>query len=1136
MVQNNFVNLHVHTEYSLLDGACRIKDLIKYVKEMGQTAVAITDHGNMYGAVEFRNEAVKEGIKPIIGCEVYVAPRSRFDKEAGIDQHPYHLVLLCENNEGYRNLVKLVSAAGIEGFYNRPRVDKELLRKHHKGLICLSACLAGEIPRLLSDGNYIGAKEAALTYLDIFGENNFFIEIQNHGLEDEMKNLPLLYKLSDETGIPLVATNDCHYVRKDDSNIQEILVCVQTGRILGEPGGLSFDTNEFYVKSAEEMRSLFKGHEEAISITAEIAERCSVEFEFGNIKLPKFTIEGVYDNNEYFRQLCLNGMYDLYGQEPSSEVQERMEYEISVITKMGYTDYFLIVWDFIRYARMNNIPVGPGRGSGAGSLCAYCIGITGIDPMKYNLLFERFLNPERVSMPDFDIDFCIEGRQRVKDYVVQKYGKEYVSEIIAFDTFKARAAVRDVGRVLNLPYQLCDKVAKLIDPKSKLEEAISQSEELAQLYRTDRSVKKLLDAAGQLEGMPRHTSTHAAGVVISAVPLDDLVPLQKSDDTVITQYTMTILESLGLLKMDFLGLRNLTIIRDCVNEIHKTEPKFEISAIPLDDQAVYKMMSDGDTSGIFQFESAGMTRWLTEMRPERLEDLIVIISLYRPGPMKSIPVYIENKKNPDNAVYKHPMLKDILEETYGVMVYQEQVMEICRKLAGYSYGHADIVRRAMAKKKHEVMIMERESFIRGAAENGISENTANSIFDEMISFASYAFNKSHAAAYAYLSYQTAYLKCHYNGIYMAALMSSVMSGAGKLAEYISSCCSSGINILPPDINRSIKGFRFENGKMYFGLLAIKNIGIGLAEKIIAERKLNGNFRGLQDFCERVGGRELNKKALENLIKAGAFDNLGLNRRQMLEYYETILEDCNSSSRGMIEGQLNFLEAAASEDTGFRIPSLPEHETRKLLSMEKEAAGMYLSGNPLDDYAYIASLMHTRSIGALTTEDAAISDGEQVKLLCTIQSLKKHVTKKNDQMCFITAADESGEIEAVIFPDLYSVLSSRLAEDNILLLTGKISVKDESVTVVCTSAAGEDDFSRLTENMRLCIKMTSSEIRTADQLTDICGRFRGNTPVCFYFTDLKKMVMPKNRLNIGISKECYAALSDIYDANRIGLIQ
>lgn len=1136
MRQDDFVNLHVHTEYSLLDGACRIKDLIRRVKEMGQTAAAITDHGNMYGAVEFWNEAVKEGIKPIIGCEVYVAPRTRFDKEPVIDQRPYHLVLLCENNEGYRNLVKLVSAAGIEGFYNRPRVDKELLRKYHKGLICLSACLSGEIPRLLIDGNYDGAKEAALAYLDIFGENNFFIEVQNHGIGNELKILPLLYKLSNDTGIPLAATNDCHYIDKSDSEIQNILLCIQTGKILGEPGGMSFETDEFCLKTADEMKMLFKGHEEAVSVTAEIAGRCSVEFEFGNIRLPKFTIDGVSDNAAYFRDLCRSGMYRLYGSSPAAEITERMEYELSVITQMGYTDYFLIVWDFIRYARDNDIPVGPGRGSGAGSLCAYCIGITGIDPMKYGLLFERFLNPERVSMPDFDIDFCIEGRQKVKDYVVQKYGKEYVSEIIAFDTLKARAAVRDVGRVLNLPYQLCDKVAKLIDPKSKLSEAISQSEELEQLRRTDRSVKRLLDIAGRLEGMPRHTSTHAAGVVISAVPLDDLVPLQKNDDTIITQYTMTVLESLGLLKMDFLGLRNLTIIRDTVNEIRMTEPDFDISAIPLDDHAVYRMMSEGDTSGIFQFESAGMTRWLTEMKPERLEDLIVIISLYRPGPMKSIPVYIENKKNPGNAVYKHPILKSILEETYGVMVYQEQVMEICRKLAGYSYGHADIVRRAMAKKKHDVMLRERESFITGAAKNGVPAETANSVFDEMVSFASYAFNKSHAAAYAYLAYQTAYLKCHYNGIYMAALMSSVMSVTGKLSEYIASCRSSGIDIQPPDINRSMKGFSFREGKMYFGLLAIKNIGGGLAERIITERKLNGKFRGLQDFCERVGGRELNKKALEYLIKAGAFDGLGLNRRQMLEYYETILADSGSSSRGMIEGQLNFLETSDVMDTGLRIPKLPEYEPRRLLSMEKEAAGMYLTGSPLDGYRHIAVLMHTRSIGSLVSEEAQVRDGEQVKLLCTIQSVKKHTTKKNDQMCFITAADESGEIEAVIFPDLYSVISSRLTEDNILLLTGKISIKDDSVTVICSSAAAEDEFGRLTENMKLCIKIRSDEIATAERLSGLCSRFKGSTPVCFYFVDLKKTVMPRKRLNISISMESFHALTEIFRASEMGLIR
>lgn len=1136
MKQDDFVNLHVHTEYSLLDGACRIKDLIRHIKEMGQKAVAITDHGNMYGAVEFRNEAVKEGIKPIIGCEVYVAPRTRFDREPGIDQHPYHLVLLCENNEGYRNLVKLVSVAGIEGFYNRPRVDKELLRKYHKGLICLSACLAGEIPRMLIDGNYDGAKESALIYRDIFGENNFFIEIQNHGIRNELKILPLLYKLSDDTGIPLAATNDCHYINKSDSEIQNILLCIQTGRTLGEPGGLSFETDEFYLKSAEEMEALFKGHEEAVTVTSKIAERCNVEFEFGNIRLPKFTIDGVRDNASYFRDLCHNGMYRNYGSSPSSEVTQRMEYELSVIIQMGYTDYFLIVWDFIRYARDNNIPVGPGRGSGAGSLCAYCIGITGIDPIKYGLLFERFLNPERVSMPDFDIDFCIEGRQKVKDYVVQKYGKEYVSEIIAFDTLKARAAVRDVGRVLNLPYQLCDKVAKLIDPKSKLEEAIVQSDELEQLFRTDRSVKRLLDIAGRLEGMPRHTSTHAAGVVISAVPLDELVPLQKNDDTIITQYTMTILESLGLLKMDFLGLRNLTIIRDTVNEIRTTEPDFDISSVPLDDHEVYRMMSDGDTSGIFQFESAGMTRWLMEMKPERLEDLIVIISLYRPGPMKSIPVYIENKKNPGNAVYKHPILKSILEETYGVMVYQEQVMEICRKLAGYSYGHADIVRRAMAKKKHEVMLRERESFITGAAEKGVSAEIANSVFDEMISFASYAFNKSHAAAYAYLAYQTAYLKCHYNGIYMSALMSSVMSVTGKMAEYITSCRSSGIEIQPPDINKSMKGFSFRGGKMYFGLLAIKNIGSGLAERIIAERNLNGSFHGLQDFCERVGGRELNKKALEYLIKAGAFDDLDLNRRQMLEYYETILADSGSSSRGMIEGQLNLIEASDVRDMGLRIPKLPDYDPRRLLSMEKEAAGMYLTGNPLDGYRYIAALMHTMSIGSIISDEAQIRDGEQVKLLCTLQSVKKHTTKKNDQMCFITAADESGEIEAVIFPDLYSVISSRLAVDKILLLTGKISVKDDSVTVVCSSVVSEEEFGHLSENMKLCIKMQSSEAAAADRLIELCSRFNGRTSVCFYFVDLKKMVLPRKRLNIGISAESFQALAEIFGTSEIGLIR
>lgn len=1129
-----FVNLHVHTEYSLLDGACRIKELIARVKELGQTAVAITDHGNMYGAVEFWNAAKAEGIKPVIGCEVYVARRTRHDRDARLDASPYHLVLLCENNEGYRNLVKLVSFASLEGFYSRPRVDLELLKKYHSGLICLSACLAGEISRLLADGNYEEAKSVALKYRDIFGDGNYYIEVQNHGISEELKNLPLLYRLSSETGIPLAATNDCHYINKKDSEMQKVLLCIQTGKTLDEPNGMSFETDEFYVKSADEIAELFKSHEEAVTNTSLIAERCNVEFEFGNIKLPKFTIEGVTDNKKFFRELCRKGMIEKYGAAPSDKVTERMEYELDVITKMGYTDYYLIVWDFIRYARENGVPVGPGRGSGAGSLCAYCIGITGIDPIKFNLLFERFLNPERVSMPDFDIDFCIEGRQSVKDYVVRKYGADRVSEIIAFDTLKARAAVRDVGRVLGVSYQLCDAAAKEIDPRSTLSQALAESDELSGLYHSDRNMRRLIDLALQLEGMPRHASTHAAGVVISAVPLSDLVPLQRNDDTVVTQYTMGVLESLGLLKMDFLGLRNLTIIRDTVNEIRKTEPDFDISAIPVDDKGVYEMMSEGDTQGVFQFESEGMTARVMELCPERLEDLIVIISLYRPGPMKSIPVYIENKKHPENVTYKHPLLKDILSDTYGCMVYQEQVMEICRKLAGYSYGHADIVRRAMAKKKHDVMLKERESFVAGAAENGVSEDIANSVFDEMVSFASYAFNKSHAAAYAYLAYQTAYLKYHYRGIYMAALMSSVMGASSKLAEYTDSCREYGIEILRPDINRSNKGFTFADGKMYFGLLAIKNAGSGLAEKIIAEREENGEFRSLQDFCERVEGRELNKKALENLIKAGAFDGLGLNRRQMLESYETLFDMAGSNSRGMIEGQLNFLEGTDTSEMDIRIPYKQEYDHKTILALEKDATGMYLSGHPLAPYSWIAELMHTKKIKDLAG-DSLLRDGMPVKLLCYVESTKIHMTRKGDKMCFVSFADETGEIEGVVFPDLYMISGSKLGADSIVVINGKISVKDDRITVICGVITAESEFERAVSNMKLCIKTTSKDTVLKPELIDICERYKGDTQICCYLADIKKTVVPRAKLSMKLTKESYEELKKHFSPSEIGLI-
>ena len=1134
MKNDEFVNLHVHTEYSLLDGACRIKKLIERVKELGQKAVAITDHGNMYGAVEFWSAARAEGIKPVIGCEVYVARRTRHDREPKLDSSPYHLILLCENNDGYKNLVKLVSIASLEGFYNRPRVDLELLKKYHSGLICMSACLAGEIPRLLADGHYDAAKETALRYRDIFGEGNYFIEIQNHGIKEELKILPLLYRLSAETGIELAATNDCHYINRKDAQIQNILICIQTGKTLDDPNALRFETEEFFVKSAEEMAELFKGHEEAVTNTAAIAERCNVEFEFGNIKLPKFTVEGITDNKEYFRKLCREGMAERYGAEPPEKVKARLEYELDVIIKMGYTDYYLIVWDFIHYAREHGIPVGPGRGSGAGSLCAYCIGITGIDPIKFNLLFERFLNPERVSMPDFDIDFCIEGRQSVKDYVIERYGKDYVSEIIAFDTLKARAAVRDVGRVLGMSYQLCDKAAKEIDTRMTLDEALKESEELESMYHTDRDVRRLIDIARQLEGMPRHASTHAAGVVISAVPLSDLVPLQKNDETVVTQYTMGVLESLGLLKMDFLGLRNLTIIRDTVNEIRRTEPDFDIDSVPTDDAGVYKMMTAGDTEGIFQFESEGMTARVMELAPERLEDLIVIISLYRPGPMKSIPVYIENKKHPDKVIYKHPLLREILEDTYGCMVYQEQVMEICRKLAGYSYGHADIVRRAMAKKKHDVMLKERESFVRGASENGVSEETANSIFDEMVSFASYAFNKSHAAAYAYLAYQTAYLKYHYRGIYMSALMSSVMGVSSKLAEYINSCSENDIEILRPDINRSNKGFTYADGKMYFGLLAIKNAGSGLADRIIGERNENGSYKSLQDFCERVSGRELNKKALENLIKAGAFDGLGLNRRQMLESYETIMEMTGAGTRGVIEGQLNFLEGTDTTEMNIRIPYKQEYDHKTILALERDATGMYLSGHPLSPYSWLAEIMHARSIGSIV-EDRNIKDGAAVKLLCSVGSSKLHMTRNGDKMCFVTFTDRTGEIEGVVFPDVFMLNGSKLTEDAIVLVSGRISVKDDRITVICGAITAEKEFDRLVSNMKLCIKTSSADAALKPELVQLCGRFGGDTAVCCYLTDMKKTVIPRSKLSLKITEESFEALKNIYDTSQIGLI-
>ena len=901
----NFTHLHLHTEYSLLDGACRIEGLMQRVKALGQTAVAITDHGVMYGCVDFYKAAKKAGVKPIIGCEVYVATRTRFDKVNRIDGSN-HLVLLCKNETGYKNLIKMVSAGFTEGFYNKPRVDHELLEEYHEGLICLSACLAGEIPQALLAGDYEKAKNLARYYEDLFGKGNYYIEIQDHGLDEQRTVLPLLVRLSRETGIPLVATNDAHYLEKEDSRMQHILICIQTNKTVNDDDVLEFGTDEFYVKSTEEMYELFSAWPEACENTNRIAEMCSFDFEFGVTKLPYFVAPDGMDNKEYFVKLCRDGLLRRYGADVPEDIRARLDYEISIIDRMGYINYYLIVFDFINYAKSQGIPVGPGRGSGAGSLAAYCVGITNIDPIKYNLLFERFLNPERVSMPDFDIDFCYERRQEVIDYVIRKYGADHVAQIVTFGTMAARAAIRDVGRVLDMPYGTVDGIAKLVpmEPKMTLTRALSISRELKARYDADPQVKELIDMSLKLEGMPRHASTHAAGVVITREAADEYVPLATNDGNPVTQFTMTTIEELGLLKMDFLGLRTLTVIDDAEKMIRKREPGFSMDAVPYDDQRVYAMLNAGETEGVFQMESGGMTQAVMGLQSKSLEDIIAIISLYRPGPMESIPTYIANRHNPGNVKYKTPQLEHILDVTNGCIVYQEQVMQICRELAGFSYGQADLVRRAMSKKKHDVMEKERQHFVHGNTEpghecagcvaNGISETVANAIFDDMSSFASYAFNKAHAAAYAVVAYQTAYLKRHYPREFMAALLTSVLDNTGKVIEYTAECQRMGIRVLPPDINASDAGFTVEGKDIRFGLLALKNVGRNLIATVVRERS-GTPYRSLYDFCKRLHGTEINRRAVESMIKSGAFDNLEAKRRSMMDGVEGILKSVESEA-------------------------------------------------------------------------------------------------------------------------------------------------------------------------------------------------------------------------------------------------
>ena len=1129
----NFTHLHLHTEYSLLDGACRIEGLMQRVKALGQTAVAITDHGVMYGCVDFYKAAKKAGVKPIIGCEVYVATRTRFDKVNRIDGSN-HLVLLCKNETGYKNLIKMVSVGFTEGFYNKPRVDHELLEEYHEGLICLSACLAGEIPQALLAGDYEKAKNLARYYEDLFGKENYYIEIQDHGLDEQRTVLPLLVRLSRETGIPLVATNDAHYLEKEDSRMQHILICIQTNKTVNDDDVLEFGTDEFYVKSTDEMYELFSAWPEACENTNRIAEMCSFDFEFGVTKLPYFVAPDGMDNKEYFVKLCRDGLLRRYGADVPEDIRARLDYEISIIDRMGYINYYLIVFDFINYAKSQGIPVGPGRGSGAGSLAAYCVGITNIDPIKYNLLFERFLNPERVSMPDFDIDFCYERRQEVIDYVIRKYGADHVAQIVTFGTMAARAAIRDVGRVLDMPYGTVDGIAKLVpmEPKMTLTKALSISRELKARYDADPQVKELIDMSLKLEGMPRHASTHAAGVVITREAADEYVPLATNDGNPVTQFTMTTIEELGLLKMDFLGLRTLTVIDDAEKMIRKREPGFSMDAVPYDDQRVYAMLNAGETEGVFQMESGGMTQAVMGLQSKSLEDIIAIISLYRPGPMESIPTYIANRHNPGNVKYKTPQLEHILDVTNGCIVYQEQVMQICRELAGFSYGQADLVRRAMSKKKHDVMEKERQHFVHGNTEpghecagcvaNGISEAVANAIFDDMSSFASYAFNKAHAAAYAVVAYQTAYLKRHYPREFMAALLTSVLDNTGKVIEYTAECQRMGIRVLPPDINASDAGFTVEGKDIRFGLLALKNVGRNLIATVVRERS-GTPYRSLYDFCKRLHGTEINRRAVESMIKSGAFDNLEAKRRSMMDGVEGILKSVESEARRNLDGQIDLFGALDGEqESGRNVYKLPdsgeEYPYDILLQMEKEVSGLYLSGHPLDHYRPVIEKVSTCRISELVGENAHAYDEQNVTLVCTVVRTKTINTKAGGMMAFITVEDLSGSMEVLAFPKVLLAASEAVHDNAVVVIKGRVSYKeDEPSKLIADSIVDVERYEpdkiktdiKSTKN-GLWLKLSSMRSESFEETKNLLQIFEGNFPVYMYFEDTKqRMLAPKS---------------------------
>lgn len=1078
-MEKNFTHLHVHTEYSLLDGFSRVKTLVKRAKEKGMTAVAITDHGCMFGAIDFYKAAKAEGIKPIIGCEVYTAPRKLTDKDPNYDKHQGHLVLLAKDMVGYKNLIKIVSKSYVDGFYYKPRTDMDELKKHSQGLIALSACLAGDVPRAIMNGNYDKARKLAMEYREIFGNGNYYLEIQDHGLPEQKQVNTEVVRLSRELNIPLVATNDVHYVDKDDAKIQDILMCLQMQKTIDDENRMKFPSDEFYLKSREEMEQLFPELEEALDNTNEIAERCNVEFEFHKYHLPRYDVPEGYTTNGYFRELCQKGLVERYGEDCPEEYKERLEYELNTIENMGYVEYFLIVWDFINFAKQNNIMVGPGRGSAAGSIVAYTLKITDIDPMKYSLLFERFLNPERVSMPDIDIDFCYERREEVIDYVKRKYGEDHVAQIITFGTMGAKIAIRDVARVLNVSYNKADQIAKEIpfELGMTIDKAMDSNPTLVELYESDAEAREVIDISKRLEGTLRHASTHAAGVVIARNPVDEYVPLYKHQDSITTQFTMTTLEELGLLKMDFLGLRTLTVIRDALDlieinrDIKGYTEHIDFSKMEYDDDEVFETLSQGNTLGVFQLESSGMRNFMKQLKPNSFEDIVAGISLFRPGPMDSIPTYIENKNNPEKVTYINDKLRPILEVTYGCLVYQEQVMQVVRDLAGYSYGRSDLVRRAMSKKKMDVMEEERQYFIHGKFDdegnieipgcirNGISEEDANKIFDDMIDFARYAFNKSHAAAYGVLAYETAYLKVHYPVEFMAALMTSIMGNSDKVVEYIRECNAIGIPVNPPDINKSFSKFSVEGDSIRFGLAAVKNVGVNIIENIVKEREENGEFKDFVDFAKRLDTKDTNKRVVESLIKCGAFDQISENRATLMAGYESVLESISMDRKKNVQGQISLFDAFSAQvdeapemQLSTNLPVVREFSEKERLNMEKEVLGMYLSGHPLSEYKSELdrkTSINMKKINELKEDEKRYMKLRDREVIMGGMVIAKRImtTKRNEIMAFITLEDLYGTIEVVVFPQTLKKFNILLNDDSIILIKGAISIDDDEAKLI-----------------------------------------------------------------------------------------